>query len=218
MGAALVIASGCSGDEGAEGAGDVSLGLHLGPTNVATVHYVLSGNGLAPRAGDIDVSDAQATPSIVLGGIPAGSGYLISLTATSTDAGSACAGSATVNVAVGVTTSVAIELLCRSSTMGGAVTVSASLHVCPSIGSFQASPLRTSIGGSIDLAVDAYDDDTPHPMLAWSAPPGAGGFTDPTAPRTRFICAAVGTFTLGVVVSDGFCADSAHVSIACVSG
>jgi hypothetical protein len=205
----------CARHEGTKGVGDVSVGLHIGPTTLASVHYQFSGNGISPRVGDIDVTANGATPSLVLGGIPAGNGYLLSLTAVSTDLASTCAGSATVNVVAGAVTPVTIELFCRRPDGNGEVVVNGDLHFCPSIGSFEASPLRASIGGAIDVAVSAFDDDTPNLIYSWTAPAGSGAFTASTQPATQFVCADDGMFTLTTVVSDGYCADSAHVTITC---
>ncbi|HVZ71345.1 MAG TPA: hypothetical protein VHJ20_03135 [Polyangia bacterium] len=191
------------------------MALRIGPTLVDRVHYEISGNGITPRTGDIDVSDPAATASIVVGGLPAAKGYLVSMTAVSVDMKSTCAGSATVDVVAGAIAAVTIELMCRDKDAGGQVAIGGQFHFCPTITSVAASPLRASIGGSIEVDVQSADDDTPNPMVTWSAPAGAGMFVDASAARTSFVCGDEGTFTLTAVVSDGSCADSAHFAVTC---
>src|ERR1051325_4456174 len=69
-----------SGDVGA-----IGLAVTLSPgVTLNTVAYRITGNGITPITGNIDVSASSATVSLLVGGIPAGNGYLLELTGTST--------------------------------------------------------------------------------------------------------------------------------------
>src|SRR5262245_17934697 len=66
--------------------GTVSFAIFTSPgVEVRTVSYAISGNGILPRTGIIDVGGAGATVSVLVSGIPAGAGYRVELAATSTD-------------------------------------------------------------------------------------------------------------------------------------
>lgn len=90
---------------------------------------------------------------------------------------------------------------------------------CPSITSAFAAPAETSVGGRISVAVTATDPD-PGDTLTTSWTPAAG-FEDPHATATSFTCAAAGTESLVVIVSDNHaptpCTTRATLAVKCVS-
>ena len=93
------------------GALDVALAV---PPNfqIATVNYQLTNAGFS-KSGTLDVSQTT-TISGVLGGIPAGSGYTLALTATDTTSKfTGCSGSAPVTVVAGATTPVSVGIDCH---------------------------------------------------------------------------------------------------------
>ena len=95
--------------------GSVDLALSLSPgVNVSSVSYEITGAGLpSPITGSINVADPGATISLLISGIPAGMGYTITLSATSTDGGTTCLGSSMFNITAGATTAVTVAMQCR---------------------------------------------------------------------------------------------------------
>ena len=81
-----------------------SLGLNLNAAPGVTINavtYSITGNGFT-KTGTIDVSGAP-TISATIGGIPAGKGYTITLTATSAEGNTTFTGSAKFDVTAGGT-------------------------------------------------------------------------------------------------------------------
>jgi hypothetical protein len=212
--AALLLGSACSRHGSGGGVGGVQARLTLSPdTIITTVHYQITGNGITPIVGDINVADPAATPSFEHS-VPAGMGYLISLTAISTDGGAVCAGSATVDITAGAVSQVTVPLLCRRPNGQGDVIVNGNVIVCPHINSFSASPTTTSVGSSVDVEASATVPGNPNPLYAWTAT--SGTFADPTQGHTTFTCTDVGPVTLTVTVSTGQCADFAQMFVQCL--
>src|SRR5215813_5059224 len=113
LSAVLALSAGaCVGPPTSDGAGTgtLSASLTLTPTaNLNTVSYSISGPSSFSRTGSIDVSHSQ-TVSTTIGGIPAGSGFNISLTGTATDGLTTCAGSAPFSVTAGMTTQLSVKI------------------------------------------------------------------------------------------------------------
>jgi hypothetical protein len=95
------------------GMGTIDIALAVPPSfQIATVNYQISNTSYS-RSGSLDVSQSQ-TISGVLGGIPAGTGYTLTLTATDTaNKFTGCSGSAPLTVVGGSTTSVNIDVACH---------------------------------------------------------------------------------------------------------
>src|SRR6478672_9141853 len=82
-----------SSSQSDENSGTVGLQLQVAPGfTVNTVHYVIA-NPAHTYSGDINVADSS-TLTAVIGGIAAGTGYTLDLTATATDGTTACSGHA----------------------------------------------------------------------------------------------------------------------------
>jgi hypothetical protein len=76
---------------------------------------------------------------------------------------------------------------------------------CPLLTSWVGSPLDTTAsGGTVQVAVTASDADTGDTLsYTWgSVGTPLGSFANPSAPSTVFTCAAAGSASLQVVVSD----------------
>jgi len=123
---AAALTSGCSNTPAAvEGPGSVapnpgpsasgalSVGLVVPPNfQINTISYQLTKTGFS-QAGNLNVAQSGAV-SGVIGGIPAGTGYTLALTAS--DVGqkfTSCAGSSTVAVTAGATTPVSVNIECH---------------------------------------------------------------------------------------------------------
>lgn len=127
--------------------GTVTFALRISSSvEIAAVDYQITGNGITPIPGRIDVSStmiARATAT----GIPAGDGYQLDLTAYSTDIKTKCAGSAVFNVIAGTTAQANVVMQCRP-------------YSAP-----QGTGGTSAVDGGVDVAPDAARD----------AAPGTGG-------------------------------------------
>src|SRR5450755_2707916 len=103
-----LVLGGCSGPnapvESTESTGAVGLSLDVGGGVVINSEtYVITGPSGFSKTGTIDLSAATAL-SATIGGIPAGSGYTLTLSGSAADGTTNCTGSATFNVTARATT------------------------------------------------------------------------------------------------------------------
>jgi arylsulfatase B len=200
----VALLEGCSSaspSEADEQRGSVGVHLDVAPgVTLDSVTYSITGNGFS-KTGSIDVRGAPEI-SGTIGGIPAGTGYTITLTATATN-GATFRGSATFSVTAGGTSSVTIHL--RGSTPGknGNVQVNGTFNVAPVIDELTVTPLSVYVGSSITLESAASDPDAaPSPLTYYWSTTG-GIIDDPTAPEATLTSDTPGTFTVKLTVSDG---------------
>ena len=216
-----LLAGGCMGggagsSVNAQGSGSVEIALQVGGATINTVSYTITGP--STQNGVIDVSHSN-TISAVIGPLPAGGGYTITLTGVSTDGSESCAGSGTFSVTAGQTASVTVPLTCHQAPHTGSISVNGTVNVCPQIDSLDASPTEVFVGGAIGLAAKAHDaDNGPSPLTAtWTATSGV--FTEASSLDTRFTCTAPGPATITLTVSDGDssagCAATSSVTVTC---
>jgi hypothetical protein len=228
LGLAVAAASftGCSSDHSRsnssvskENAGDLGLQLAVGDLTVNKVHYVLT-NGPNSYTGDLDVTDAS-TLTAVIGGVVAGSGYTLTLTATATDGTSQCAGSASgITVTANQTATVAVELRCTKARNRGSVLINGSVNECPDITSVVGDAPN---GCLIALHANATDDGQPNPPGAlsytWTGP---AGLSSSTIANPVLNCQSAGPQAFTVTVSDGdpdpTCAQTFGVTVVCPTG
>lgn len=205
---------GTSGDIGSVG---LTLKLSDGAT-LSSVAYTITGPGGFARTGTIDVSNSQ-TISGVLGGIPAGNAYSITLAGTSTDGKTTCSGQAAFDVRAHATATVRVNLACHGSTSNGNVAVNGTLNLCPILDGINASPSEVIAGGTLALSALAHDSDAGPSALGYAWTAGSGGFDHANVANPTFTCTAPGVVTIGVTVSDGDttagCADTGSVSVRC---
>jgi hypothetical protein len=224
VGASLLIA-GCSGDSSAVPCTsallidlDVTTNVDDPDVLINEVHWVITGNGMAPMMRTIDTSDPNATPSVEVFGLAPGN-YMIELEATSEDGKTACRGSATFDVVAGVTTKVAVLLRCSTGQRFGAVRVNGELNICPELNKAVVAPLQTSIGNVITVRSQAEDSEGDTIQYSWTA--NRGTFANPSAPATFYTCEEAGNDNLTISVTDHhseYCADSWTVDVICVDG
>src|SRR5262245_31051352 len=106
-------AAGETNDTGAESVGSVALSLVLANgASLDSVGYTITGPGGFTKTGSIDVSQSS-TVSATISDLPAGSGYSITLSGTSTDGDTSCLGSASFDVTAGASSSVTVDLACH---------------------------------------------------------------------------------------------------------
>ncbi len=195
--------AGCSShdnpaDANPTGSASMAINLPSGAT-ILRVDYTISGNGITPITGQVNVSGAGSTVSFLVNGIPAGMNYLVKLTAVSTDGATTCTGQANFNVVAGMVSHVTVLLQCTGGQTGGVVVNGI---WCPILSSYSVSPLAVAVGGQVDVAAAATDLDTSDnatPTFAWSA--SAGSFVSATAATTKYNCSSAGMQTVTIKVS-----------------
>jgi arylsulfatase B len=199
---------GSPGQEDGDHIGSLGLNLNVAPgVTINEVTYTITGNGFT-KTGTIDASGAP-TISATIGGIPAGTGYSIALTATSAEGNTTFTGSAKFEVTAGGSASVTVRLRGTSTGGNGSVTVNGTINVNPVIDELSVSPLTVYVGSSITLSAVGRDpDEGPAPLTYyWSASQGV--VDDPIAASTTLASANPGTATVTLTVSDGDGAASA---------
>jgi arylsulfatase A-like enzyme len=214
--AASGVIEGCS--SGPSDKGNVeetgSLGLNLKVAEGVTLNsvtYSITGNGLT-KTGSIDVRGAL-TVNGTIGGIPAGKGYTIALTATSAEGNTSFTGSAKFDVTPGGTSSVTVFLNGAGKTGNGQVTVNGSINLNPIIDEVTVTPLTLLVGSSVTLSGVARDPDQgPSPLTYYWAT--TGGLIDkPIGANATLTSATPGTFTVTLTVSDGAGAATATTTV-----
>jgi len=223
---ACAAVSGCSGNgaapeagQSADKSGSIGLALQTGAgITLNRVNYTITGPAGFSKSGTLDLSAATAFSSTI-GGIPAGSGYAISLTSTATDGTTACAGSATFNVTVRTTTSVTVALDCHEAPRTGSIGVNGVVNVCPVIDALSANPSQVNVGSTIALSSAAHDLDKGPAAVSYQWSATSGTLSDASAQNPTFTCTSVGTSTITLTVSDGDtakgCPDVLSTSVTC---
>jgi len=201
--------------------GELGLALQLQPgVAINSVSYTIAGPGTFSKTGSIDVS-TSTTISATISPIPAGTGASITLSASTADGVSQCAGSASFNVVAHATTSVSVHLTCHETVKTGSVLVNGSLNQCPAIDGISASPAEVLVGGSVALGVAAHDSDSAPSPLSYHWTASSGALSDASVATPRFTCTSAGTASISVSASDGDtaanCADSGTVTVKCTA-
>ncbi|HKY40195.1 MAG TPA: lamin tail domain-containing protein [Polyangiaceae bacterium] len=197
-----------------EDAGSVGLELKLGDVIVNSLDYVITGNGFV-KDGTINVAKSK-TISAIIGGIPAGSGYNLTLTgADATDPFVVCSASATFNITARSTTVTIVRLDCRLPSKNGSVKVEGSANVCPRIDAMSVEPSEVVVGGSIALSASITDSDASPAAAtyAWSA--SGGSLTGASSAAASFECTAPGSFDVTLLVSDTQCSEAVTATVTC---
>jgi hypothetical protein len=205
--------------ENRDTAGSVSFALQVAPgVTVNTASYMITGPNSFMKNGTIDLS-ASSTLTATIGGIPAGMGYQITLSATATDGATNCGGSATFNATAGQTVMVVVPLTCHEPARTGSVSVTGVLNICPVIDGITALPAEVTVGGSIALSAAAHDTDAGPSPLTYAWQTNAGTLANPTSATPSLTCTAPGKATVSLSVSDGdplqSCAATLSVDVTC---
>jgi|CZKU01.1.fsa_nt_gi hypothetical protein len=202
----------CSGASSATSSGEGSandehtgkIGAQLtlpGGESIGSIAYTLQG----PKtySATVDVSGTASTFSFVISNVVPGTGYTITLSATSADGEVACKGtSASFSVTANQTTAVNVLLACNTRLEAGSVLVSGVPYDCASWHTAVANPATTRTGGTIALVGWASAPDPSGITYQWSAPTGT--ITNATSSNASFTCPPTpGPVPITLVVGDG---------------
>jgi phospholipase C len=197
--------------------GSVGIALVQGGVTINTVSYTINGPNGFTKSGTIDVSHSTAL-STIIGGLPAGSGYSITLSATGTD-GSNCGGNATFAVTAGALTNVSVTLDCHQPAKTGSVSVTGGVNICPNLDAVSASPASVNVGATLSLSAAADDPDSGPSPLTYSWQATNGSLKNANTASPTFECTQVGSAVVTVTVSDGdpslSCAAVGTVTVSC---
>lgn len=197
-----------------EQVGSVGLALQTGGVTLNSVSYTVIGNGFS-RSGTINVSNSSQI-STVIGGIPAGNGYSITLTANdASNSAVSCTGSASFNITPGATTAAQVRLQCKGPSKTGSVMVNGTINVCPVIDSLSVDPAETTVGNSVNLIASGSDADALPSALRYSWTSSGGTLSGANSPNALLRCTAVGPLIVTLTVTDGDCADTLNQTVTC---
>ncbi len=214
LGMVVVAFAGCANGLVGQGAtGTVTTKLIVAPgVDETTIDFSITGNGIDPRTGTIDVVSNPVTAEVA--GIPVGSGYTITLAT----ADGICTGSATFDVVENQTTTVTVPIQCTTTPpKRGNVLVNGTFLTCPTVSSMVVSPTSVAVGSTIQVNASAKDLGQGTLTYAWTAT-SDGTFANPGAAKTTYTCASVGSKTLTVTVSNVSCNDTLSVDVTCTQG
>ncbi|HVZ74965.1 MAG TPA: PKD domain-containing protein [Polyangia bacterium] len=204
-------------NRGDVGGATFALQLASGVTiNSAT--YVITGPGGFSTSAPIDVSHSS-TLTAVVGNLPQGTGYLVTISATTADGATTCGGSAHFDVTARMTTSVSVPLDCHEPARTGSASITGVLNTCPVVDGVSANPAEVTVGSSIALAGAAHDSDNgPSPLTyAWTTTSGTLSSASGASPTLT--CTTPGAATVTLTVSDGDatsgCADTLTAQVTC---
>ncbi len=202
--------------------GNAAIALQLaGGLTVNTVTYSITGPASFSQSGTIDVS-RSSTASVLIGGLPVGTGYSVTLNATATDGHSTCLGSGTFNITAGATTTVTVSLDCHQAPVAGSVQINGVTNTCPVIDGITANPSEVFVGSSIALTAAAHDGDSGPSPLSYQWQATGGTLSSATAQNPSFTCATAGAASVTLTVSDGDpaagCAPTLTAQVTCTGG
>jgi hypothetical protein len=219
-----VVVNGCSAKSPAGGAatdtgiGGIGLTLAGSSSQILSASWTITNPNGYSKTGTVDVSQSTAL-AVIIGGIPAATGYAITITANTSDGTASCAGTAGFAVVAGATTAVSVNVSCHQAPHTGSVSVNGTINVCPVANGVSANPSDIDVGFPTSVSVNAVDPDNgPSPLAYhWSAP--TGSFSSTTAASPTFTCTAPGPVTLTVSISDGdplaTCAATTSLVVTC---
>jgi len=153
--------------------------------------------------------------SATIGGIPAGTGYNVTITGTATDNQTMCTGSAMFSVTAKMTTAITIKIQCREPPRTGNVQINGTVNVCPVVDAVGANPGEVMVGFSSALSSGAHDSDGKPAALTYSWVATSGMLAGATTPNPTLTCTAAGTSMVTLTVSDGDCTDTGVVTVVC---
>jgi hypothetical protein len=212
--AALAAGCGANADLPPPSADTGSVALNFGIAHglsISAFDYAISSPSAAVGAwtGRLDVADANASVSGVIGGLPPGAAYELSLSATTDDGGTFCGADSVFDVVAGSPTSLVISMVCLNANTTRTIEVDGVAHVCPLV----ASSTLARTGDAITLSASSYSFDELPIGFLWEA--SAGVLTSPNERASAYECGPGGVQEVRVTVSDGKCDDLALLDVGC---
>jgi hypothetical protein len=222
----------CSkGSKGDDTTGHIALALTLptGATINSVSYRIRAGAAQAPATGPIadvtgtiNTSDPNSTASVEHS-FPASTADTVTLDATTTT-GVACTGtSMPFDLAAGGEARVSVTVVCgvggTPTQPNGSVIINGTFidgNFCPLLTSWVASPLQTSVGGTINVGGTATDQNVGE-TVSYSWADGATVFA--TTATANYVCASAGAHTLTLSVVDSHapsCTTSISIAVTCV--
>jgi hypothetical protein len=187
-----------------ETTGSLGIELVLGSgQNIPVLAWSITGPGGAGALVKSGSAQSVATgASFEVGGIPAASGYTVTLSGTSTDGSTTCSGAAAFSIQARQTTNVRVELGCSVATTGSHVVLAnGDSFNCAAAGSISANPREVQVGSSVMLSATAKAPVQSAITYAWSAPTGT--FSSTGTASTSFTCTNAGPVSVSLAVADG---------------
>lgn len=190
---------------GDEVGGAVDFNLRLGSYDIARVDYrVTATAGAVVREGSIRLdSDIEGAFRAVIGGIPVGGPYTMSLeafspSAAASESGATCSGSAAFTIpSAGARVYSFVLLTCGES--DGEIHVDAALTGCPVIERLSALPTTLGSGESSRLSVRALNGES----YRWTS--ATGEFSAPAESDTDYVCTSIGRQVITIEVDNARC-------------
>ena len=186
--------------------GQLALAIEIAPgVTVSQMDYRVLKDGMVVVTG---TADTREMVFIQLSALPAGTGYTVELSAT-TSQGLVCTGSAPFSVAAQSSTVVPVPMTCGLPSRGDA-RISPEFRGCNRVRVLTATDLP---GRHFAVSVVPSPDST-SPTFAWSS--GDGTFDSASVAQTVFHCGATaGTARITVTVADAICGDSVSTDVNC---
>jgi len=203
-----------TGSEADAEVGSIGLALQTGGVTLNSVSYTIVGPGFT-KSGTINVANSTVI-STVIGGIPAGNGFSITLNASDAgNSGIVCTGSASFNVTAGATTSTQVKLQCKTPPKTGGVLVNGTVNICPVIDSLSIAPAETTVGNAVGLSASGSDADKLPSALSYAWTATSGTIAGAGSANASLTCTTVGPVTVTLTVTDGDCTDTLSQTVTC---
>lgn len=195
-----------------ETVGTLDLALMVAPgITLNSVAYTISGNEFT-KSGTIE-SSGSATISGTIGGIPAGNGYTITLSAESEENATAFTGSARFNVRAGQTSSVSVILRGAGAVRNGSISVNGTVNVGPVVDELTVTPQSVFVGSAINLRAVGRDPDESPSALTYYWSTTEGVIDSPISPNATLSSATPGTATVTLTISDGLSSTTTSTAV-----
>jgi hypothetical protein len=208
-------ASSSTAAENGEQVGSISLQLQVGGVNLTKVQYTILGNGFAQIDYILDVTNSTTLEALI-GGIPAGAGYTLTLSAVDANSGAVCSGGTVFDITAGNTTIAPVHLTCKLPPTTGSLELNGTVNVCPRLDALSVTPAETTVGHAVTVTASATDVDQGPSALTYHYTVSSGSITSGSdTPDATVACTVPGPLDVTVTVSDGDCTDTATQTITC---
>lgn len=210
----------CGGDFATDGgpAGSLNLNLDLsGNVALDSVEYSITGNGITPIGGFIDVAGAEGVFFLEVRRMPAGPGFSLSLSARDDNTDTDCAANRSFDVAADAVTTLNIVFKCSTATeTGGLRLTGGDANFCPVLTAVSSVATPNAPVRTFDLLAEASDAEADNITYSWLA--SNGSFANNTGSATTFSCVAIGDVDVTVAVAedgDTVCSDAETLTLFC---